>query len=778
MGSADLRAALDAGDIAAAAALLDPLGKSIPADLLALAAELRCRQERWAEAVRLLNRQINPDPASQMQKCFARNMAALQQHRPDIYAAVLAAPDGDYQPIVTDLGLPTILHREPGRPPTILSSGPDPRIELRHAMSQLAKTRETGEVIGVWGLGDGYVLKALADDPPPLLMTQQQCVHVIIPDASHLRAALKIHDYTPAPPSPGMRSAESPGYSAALQRSPITESRFRWFVGPDWFNQFRAAILREPDLGYPRLFVTHGRTGETIAQQLTPLERELSEILALLKTDVEAHARTLTAAGLAELLGENPPRPPRILFFTSRFTTVLQHSTRDAAAAFTELGFEPRIIIESTDHHTVSGRAILDAIATFRPDIIFMIDHLRGEVGPLIPPQIPVICWVQDHLPNLTNRRAGATVTARDFILTGLGPMYRDYWAYPARQLIDLSSLTRVPQRPATWTADGDDLAYVSNGPLPVPQLVAAALENTKPQPHLRPVVDRCCNELLRIYEKGGSIATLYDMGRLVDRIAAEHRIVFTDPPQRAAVVNMLMHPLNNALYRQQALRWVIDAARDLGLRFSLYGRGWDNLREFAELARGPVAYGPPLEELTRRTRINLQIVPWFCLHPRLLDGLVAGGFFLVRRNPTDALLPEFAAFLAKYLPDDVQTIDQARRAIDPSQRAAFEDLMRRAACLGDLGHNVDIVEWVRCCRRTEILDDTGVPLPHYDDVVFDDSAGLRDRIARFIADSPARQAIAKAQRKSIEHRLSYTAGLRRATRQIASLLADEAAKV
>ena len=43
-----------------------------------------------------------------------------------------------------------------------------------------------------------------------------------------------------------------------------------------------------------------------------------------------------------------------------------------------------------------------------------------------------------------------------------------------------------------------------------------------------------------------------------------------------------------------------------------------------------------PLEDLTRRSRINLQIVPFITLHQRLLDGLVAGGFFLVRDNPAD----------------------------------------------------------------------------------------------------------------------------------------------
>src|SRR5207247_108876 len=151
------------------------------------------------------------------------------------------------------------------------------------------------------------------------------------------------------------------------------------------------------------------------------------------------------------------------LLLTSRFTTVLQHSTRDAADALARLGWETRVLIEPSSHHHMPSRGVRGAVLEFRPDVVITIDHLRRDRPGIIPPALPFICWIQDNLANLTNRDAGASITARDFILTCSQPQYTRDFGYPARQCVYLQKLTRVPPRPAAWTSDGDDLAFVSN---------------------------------------------------------------------------------------------------------------------------------------------------------------------------------------------------------------------------------------------------------------------------------------------------------------------------
>ena len=87
---------------------------------------------------------------------------------------------------------------------------------------------------------------------------------------------------------------------------------------------------------------------------------------------------------------------------------------------------------------------------------------------------------------------------------------------------------------------------------------------------------------------------------------------------------------------RRGSAGWAAAAALEAGSTLALYGNGWDRHPDFTAFARGPVAYGADLVTLTRRTKVNLQVVPYPCLHQRLLDGLVAGGFFLARRHLSD----------------------------------------------------------------------------------------------------------------------------------------------
>src|SRR4030095_12213459 len=123
---------------------------------------------------------------------------------------------------------------------------------------------------------------------------------------------------------------------------------------------------------------------------------------------------------------------------------------------------------------------------------------------------------------------------------------------------------------------------------------------------------------------------------RAIVRDVQAARGVTLAPDETLAVNKWLTHPFHDALYRPQGLRWARAGAKELGLSLGLYGNGWDAHPEFARCARGPIAYGDELRDLTRRSAINLQIVPSLCLHQRLLDGLAAGGFFLVRENPND----------------------------------------------------------------------------------------------------------------------------------------------
>ncbi len=555
---------------------------------------------------------------------------------------------------------------------------------------------------------------------------------------------------------------------------PIEQQRFAWFVGSEWFSAYEAAIEAEPCLPPPSVTITLQADARPIANHLTRVRDEALQRDEELRRQIEVHYARASGDHLGRLLGVAPPRKPRALLITSLFTTVLQHVTRDVSAALQNNGWEVETLIEPASHHRVTGLALRHVLAELKPDLMFQLDHLRREHGDLIPKNLPYVCWVQDHLPNLTSGAAGKSIGLRDFVFTGMAPMYTGLYNYPRRQCIPLAKLTRVPTRPTRWPQDGDDLVYVSNASAEPQILIEQLLDRCRGAADAEAFVRSCANHMVEIYRAGENLPTMYDVGRVVDAVHASHTTVLLGPEQRQQVVHSLFHPLNDALYRQQALTWVAQVAQERNLSFSIYGAGWDQHSKLTCFARGPVQYGADLEELTRRTRINLQIVPYFCLHQRLLDGLVAGGFFLVRRHPSDVLLLEMANFLDVHLDPTVSTVDDARRTIAAEHRVDLEELLERCACLCELAGPIDLVDWTRCCQQAQLIAPGREVLPHLEEVCFNDAASLEAAIDRFISDAGGRDRIAAAQRQMVERHHTYGSGLRRVFGRIGELIAEE----
>lgn len=691
---------------------------------------------------------------------LCRNLLALQNHRPDVYDAVVAEftsgrPQTRYQPY-TAASATGLAVRMPDGKFTALCQGPDPAGAALKVVGQSRAGDDPGQAVGLMGLGDGHVLSRLAADPPPLFMTQQQTVFVFEPDIELLLACLKIHDWSD-------------------EDGPIAQRRFLWFVGAGYDIRFERTFQAEDYLPLPKALVRQGQHGSAIAERYLRVRDRIRERLGALQDRINAKYADRSDGEFAALFGDDPPRPPRVLFQTSRFTTVLQYAIADTAAAFEAMGYQTLTVIEPEDHLCFTNVTLLRLIDRFEPDLVFNIDHLRSEYGQTIPPQLPYVCWVQDHLPNLTDPKAGATVNPREFVLNMLATLYEQQWGYPGQQLVAVPKLTRVPDRPAQWDNDGPDLLYVSNASADPRQILADAVEAASVHELQARVIGDAGQRILAAYDAGHALPTMGHVGGIVDTTLRDLGITRIDDAGRARLVNLLHHPLNDALYRQQALGWAADAAEAMGLDLAIYGQGWDLHPRLAPHARGPVAYGEPLEALTRSAKLCLQIVPSFCLHQRLIDGLVAGGSFLVRSHPADTLFPQLAAMLTAHAPN-AYTVEESMRQAPEGHRDRLERLMKRAEPMADLGTPVDIVAWTRRALESGVLDQAlpDAALPGLAEVSFGSPDELRRCIERFIDDRAARDAIAQGQREHVESRLTYEHGMRRAMRRIAALIAKE----
>lgn len=735
-------------------AALTASASTLPAETLFEAAHDAMRLRRWADAAWIFDRLTPRDAATELKRFLSRNLAALQQHRDPIYRAMMSLPTDDRCGIgPTPSGRPTLIVRKADGTRICLSAGPDPVGAAVGTFNKLKPTIDRGETLGVCGVGDGYLIQLLAQHPPRLFMDMQHVIFLVEPDAQVLFHSLMIHDFSGP-------------------HGPIEQARFLWFVGAEWREELTRTLNADLFLPSPAIIVNLGLESASISDAIRVASEQLQKRDRQTQQSVESYYAGFDQRQRVQMLGSAPPRQPRALLLTTRFSTVLQYSTRDTADALRRLGWDARVLIETSPNQRLFAAAMRQSLADFKPDLVLQLDHLRYEHQDLFPPNLPFICWIQDHLPNLRTRQASESITNLDFVLTDAPSMYVNTFGYPEGQCISLSKLT--PEVKPMFFSNNEfnnEMVFVSNASHVSEGIVRERLDRFDGTSAGRKLLQTSASRLMAIYADGGAVANYYDVLALMRQVRRESGGVITSG-EFDAIAAWISHPLNDSLYRQQALRWAADVAEDAGLKLALYGSGWENHPDFADFACGPVAYGAELARLTRRSRINLQIVPYLCLHQRLLDGLMAGGFFLIRSHVADTTAPALLDFLAAHAPE-ARTSAAARSSVSDSLFEPLNELIEACRPAIATSDRDDPVTTVWDFAEMRLLQPGEQILPRFDLTSFSDASGLRGAVTRFLADPKLATQIQQAQRASVADRLTYDAGMSRVLESVRQRVAS-----
>lgn len=689
---------------------------------------------------------------------LSRNLAALQKHRPDTLEAI-AAVEGNSGRYSMQLVAGKHALFRCGNDGTWSCLSPiqngrlvaDPVAPYRQALSSL-----TGKAL--CGIGDGAILDWLARHEPTdaeSRATGAGTVYLIEPDAELVLFNLMLRDFSAA----------------------IEQQRFYWFIGPNWQEAAAKALIEQPMLVNGGCVIGQGSNAAELTALWKSLSIQRNEAFEADCIAAAEYAGKIDRAELAACFTGKAGRQPRVLLITSHHTTVLQYSTRDAAAAFEELGWQTHLLIEQQAHHVVGQTAVMRAIARFKPDLIFTIDHLRSEV-PRVPAEIPFVCWVQDNLPNLTNDEAASSIGLRDFIIGGWLNRYVRLHKYPARQCIATRRMTRKSCTSHPPQARVEDMVYVSNqSDQPHERLDRLIRERPLPNvPEAERLIRHAGARLIDAYANGTGLGGLQERCSLAQQAAAQYSISLND--EEAERIARFLEDLHFMLHRQQAVLWAATIAQRHGLSLGLYGNGWERHPKFTEHARGVIAYGDDLEALTQQARINLQLEPFMpTQHQRLLDGLIAGGFFLCRiRHPLERLHRRMLSFIdridpARMADNDVETSRDA--SLVKELHAIRTDLTAAKPQLDD----VDALAWMRRPQMQGLYASMRIaPLPpRYFDVAFHDASEFEGKVLKYLHDDAARMEIVAEQKRFVEDHFTYQANLRDVMQRIGALIADEA---
>ena len=417
----------------------------------------------------------------------------------------------------------------------------------------------------------------------------------------------------------------------------LNENRLYICVGPNAVGDIARHLEAHPDLNVPTHFVNLSGNTELAAEIEALLEKickqrndEYDRLAAALAERYRGRDSAWWARRLAN--------PGVAVGVTSRSTTVLQYSTRDALDALRRLGWRTELIIEENDHQQISPIHICRRILDAEPDLIVWLDHLRYE-NPFLPPTIPMLSWVQDPLPNLLCRKAGESLGPLDFVCGYYKDRCTQDFGYPPERFFPtvLPVSERIfhdaPLDPETCERYACDVSFVSNASMTPAEYLRSAL-SAYPRT-LHPLLEELAALAHTIGDDHHRIQPAHRAIAIV-RERAEARGLTLDTEHIDHIAINVVYRLYDWNRRHQALEWVADWARRTNRTLRLYGRGWENHPTLAEFAAGVIEHGEPLRCANRASKLALQLVSSGIRHQRSFELLASGTLPLVRYCPTN----------------------------------------------------------------------------------------------------------------------------------------------
>jgi hypothetical protein len=710
-------------------------------------------------------------PWERLAPVFATNLAALRRRYAwaDNLAAEWAANSEQLELHATTDNTWQVLDRAAGSfgtwRPIFGDHQPQPPLELLKAKLK----NQVLPALAIDGVGQGQHLPWLYEATNDTLLGATALIYQTETELLALAVALHLVDWT------GL----------------IADDRVRLCCGPDAFEQLERAIAAEewniPPTLVSRALPWHGEAAQPAEPVLKAIEARVEAERRALKQAVAAGYAERGAAWwhrryAAALSGAEPPL--RVLAFTCRFTTVLQYATRDLLSALRSIGCQTRLLIEPNDHARVPPRQRLTAIRDFQPDLVLMIDHPRSRHEPSLIDEVPVLTWVQDRLPWLFDRAVGERIGPLDFLMGfGFSELVKDY-GYPAERVMPCEMATDPaallpagadgnPLDPAELDEPADpvlscDVAYATNYGRTAEMIYRETRARCNPAG--MKLLDALYEELVaRLYagllngglDSANFIATMQRAAG-VELSAAAHDQLLGD----------IVRPMADQLLREQTITWLADWAEQTGRRFNLYGNGWERHPRFSRYSRGYLEHGQTLGRAFRAAKVNVHAGCNLAFHQRVLDGLSAGGFFLIRRHASDVAFATTRKLneivRARGLgPGDVLPAAD----LPPELAAEWAALCRMRGFVPDAPYQVTekVVELMN--RKPE---DIVLPVHVWPDlprVCFGSATELAERLEHFLSHPEKRRAVAANMRARVLERFSYTALMHKVLHWMADVL-------
>ncbi len=359
--------------------------------------------------------------------------------------------------------------------------------------------------------------------------------------------------------------------------------------------------------------------------------REIDEEIQIGEKEIETYYNKKAE----EILQRIRMGKPRFLFWTSRYTTVLQYHSRDCMEAVQRLGCEAEMLIESDNIHRITKKDIVSIVSQFKPDMIFCIDHFRFEMINL-PKELIWITWIQDFLSNILDKNTPLKLTKKDFIMNHFTTWTRmKEIGYKEEFLIDAP----IPANPyiyKPYELNAEefkkyfcDICFVCH---------ASDVEN-----HIDTIVQdlqgRLKEAIYTVYK--GYQAYIHDMGEIfytkeifseyIKGGVREHFNILLNSDILEYFAKDMFENFNQRVFRQVLVDWILDAGFT---NIKLWGNGWEKEEKYKAYAMGIAENGEMLSKIYQVSKIVIGNNVMTTSAARAWETMLSGGFYMSNYIP------------------------------------------------------------------------------------------------------------------------------------------------
>jgi len=390
-------------------------------------------------------------------------------------------------------------------------------------------------------------------------------------------------------------------------------------------------------------------------------------------------------------------KKPRILFWTSRYTTTIQYHTRDAMESAIKAGCECRYLIEPDMLRRVTKEKQVEVFLDFKPDVVFDIDHFRFENSFYIPKEIVYVTWIQDPLKVILDPDSAKKLTSRDCLLNHLindsqikniyGNLLIDAPIPASSSVYKTYNLTDEEKK--NYSADICFVCHASDAEVYIKKMISA-YEESFGDSGVTDIIRLILYEYRQMAYAGDFFYSKEEFAEYIRKVSV-HNGYELDNGFRDALADELEKWYNQRLFRQVLVDWILEAGFT---NVKLWGNGWMTNPKYSKYAMGPAQNGEILSKIYQSSKIVVGNNIRTTGAARVWECMLSGGFYLSNYIPADndicdirKLIPEgsYEMFktkeeliekLKRYIEDDAMRNEMAQKGRNAAIRSMTFDAL------------------------------------------------------------------------------------------------------